>query len=112
MGVLRIYISGPMEGLKDYNRAAFDTAEKLLRNYGLRPWNPAKENLRDFTRREFMAFDLRWICEHADGVYMLRGWEYSTGAAAEWAAAKSINIPLEYEGTCAPSTLFGMKRQN
>ena len=37
-----IYISGPMTGLPDLNRDAFETAENFLRLWGFEPINPLK----------------------------------------------------------------------
>ncbi|MFA5027645.1 MAG: DUF4406 domain-containing protein, partial [Candidatus Methylomirabilota bacterium] len=38
--VVRVYISGPMTGIPEYNRAAFLAAEARLRALGLEPVNP------------------------------------------------------------------------
>ena len=96
--MLRVYIAGPMEGLKDHNAPAFKSAADRLTGHGWLPFNPAKPPLKtELSRRELMAHDLTWIATRADGIYMLRGWELSSGAFAEWALARALNLQIFYE---------------
>ena len=111
-----IYISGPMQGVPWFNYPAFDAAAKRLLSEGWDPLNPVDKDYgyygkdisnptgsieqaeRDhgFSRRRALAADLSWICETADAIAMLPGWEKSTGAFAEWAAAKAVGIEIIY----------------
>jgi hypothetical protein len=47
-----------------------------------------------FDLRDALAVDLEWICRHADMIVMLPGWEKSSGATAEHAAAKALGITV------------------
>ena len=40
---MRVYIAGPMRGYPDFNKAAFDAAELLLKEIGHDPVNPSRE---------------------------------------------------------------------
>lgn len=110
----KLYIAGPMTGYSDYNFPSFDAAQAALEAAGHTVFNPA-QNDRDngfdamglegheahehgFDLRVALKQDLSWICEHADGVALLRDWEFSKGAAAEVALAVALGIPaLEVE---------------
>lgn len=97
---MRIYISGPMRGLPEYNFPAFYAAEAALKAEGHHPINPARidEDIYGFDRHsplEDQDFDLKMtiICDveeilHSDAIYMLDGWWHSLGAFAEWAVAR------------------------
>lgn len=45
------YLSGPMTGLPDLNRPAFDAAARLLRGKGLTVYNPAALRLSERARK-------------------------------------------------------------
>lgn len=92
-----VYISGPMSGLPDYNRAAFEEADKCLKIHGHTPLNPAilPTNL---SKRRYMPICLAML-EAADAIYMLAGSEKSAGAIVEYAYAKRQGIPILLQGT-------------
>lgn len=114
---MKIYIAGPMQGYKDFNFPAFDAAEQYcyekLHYEGV--FNPAKKdreihgdqfgkgtegNLKqvpEFNLRAALAVDLSWICDYADAIYMLKGWENSKGARAEHALAVALDLKILYE---------------
>jgi len=95
----RIYISGPMTGLPDYNFAAFEAAEKLLRKTV-----PSAEiiNPHELSRgvdqhnaewEDYLKLDLRAMLD-CDTVVILPGWHNSKGALLEIHVATSVNIPI------------------
>jgi hypothetical protein len=102
----RLYLAGPMRGIPNFNFPAFHEAAKLLRAEGHEVFSPAEkgeeailtanpglqENM-DFRRKVF-KLDLAWICEHADAVALLPGWEKSSGSRAEKAAAEAIGLTI------------------
>lgn len=98
---MRIYISGPITGTKDYmNR--FQAAESLLQSDGNEVINPAKICAvmpKDTTKKEFMTICFLLIVM-ADVVYMLKGWENSLGANQEYGYAMGLDkiIVMEDEG--------------
>lgn len=105
---MRLYLAGPMTGIEHYNFPAFDAAAKQLREAGHEVFNPAendRENGFDatglqgheaaehgFDLRTALKQDLSWICDHAEGIALLPGWEESKGARAEVALAKALGL--------------------
>lgn len=111
-------MAGPMRGLPLFNFPAFNEATEKLRAEGHIVFNPAerdnekhgtdisKDNLtgdvtqaaaqHGFSLREALGADLAWICENADAVYMLPGWEKSPGARAEHAAGVALGLEIIY----------------
>ena len=93
------YISGPMSGLPQNNLAAFAVAAITLRSNGHItiypgcPLLPSRGSYRTLLRNDLVA-----ICDKADALYMLKGWEHSPGARAEHAVALALKLPIEYEG--------------
>lgn len=105
---MKIYLSGPMTGIPDYNFPAFDTAADHLRAMGHEVFNPAendRENGFDFTGtqgheaaehgfdlRKALKQDLAWICDHAEAIALLDGWSASKGAMAEVTLAAALGL--------------------
>lgn len=103
---MKIYIAGPMRGLPGYNLDAFDEMATWLRAKGYEVFNPADYWPRDehgplqhtqSGSRDAMSTELSWIAQNADAVYMLQGWEKSTGAMAEWALARALGLLIFYQ---------------
>jgi hypothetical protein len=112
---LRIYIAGPMRGIEAFNFPAFDAAAEQLRALGYEVFNPADhdreqhgdavndsatgdlDDIADtgFTLRAALAADAAWICEHADAVALLPGWDSSKGASAEAALGRALGLLVE-----------------
>ena len=95
----RVYISGPMTGHEDMNREAFEEAEKELHF----DWavdeivNPAKFPFRDTAEyRNIINFCLSALSQ-CDSIYMLKGWEKSTGACIEYGYARARGMDIRYE---------------
>jgi len=107
-----IYIAGPMRGYKHYNFPAFDAAKKELESDGSTVISPADLDrdsgfdetnfpedwdwgttassfpLKDAARRDVDAiFD-------SDAIYLLDGWQDSTGANAELALARWLGLEI------------------
>lgn len=90
-----IYISGPMTGYDNFNRAAFHKAANNLTDHGFNVLNPA--NLPNgLTQLQYMS-----ICQPmvmcATHIFMLHGWTSSDGAKAELALAQKIGLQIVYE---------------
>lgn len=106
-----------MRGIKDFNFPAFHQAAFQLRMLGHEVFNPAERDeakygrdigksdtgnpadaeAKGFDLRDALATDLDWICRHADGIYMLKGWENSKGATAERATAIALALEVMYQ---------------
>ena len=93
--MMKVYISGPMTGIEDFNRPAFDEMERALYDAGADyVFNPAAQDRpEDWTWERHMQADLH---ELAGGGYsyivMLDGWQRSTGATTERHLARVIGV--------------------
>ncbi len=107
---MRVYVAGPMRGLPEFNFPAFDKAALDLTVQGHDVVNPAEHD-RDngfdpagMTGREDLTqhgFDLRaalaWDLEQitrCDAVFLLDGWQQSSGARAEYALAQALGLQV------------------
>lgn len=96
---MKLYLAGPMRGYPDFNFPAFDAGAEALRALGFDVFNPADHDrstgkpIESLTIRECMLADTAWICEYAEGIALLDGWQKSTGALAEVALARALGIP-------------------
>jgi Domain of unknown function (DUF4406) len=107
---MKVYIAGPMRGIKDFNFPAFDAAAAELRALGHEVFNPTERDravhgddvnnsptgdlsdVPQFNLRDALGDDLAWICREADAVVALDGWENSKGATAEVATARALGL--------------------
>lgn len=90
-----IYISGPMEGVENYEEN-FRRAEDDLTEAGYKVVNPANIDVTGMSREEILKKDIRllWGC---DGIYMLKGWQQSRGANREYGFALGCGMPIMHE---------------
>lgn len=93
----KVFISGPMRGIADYNKPAFDEAEKKLKDMNFSVFNPSWLMYDDnWDRKDILAID---ICALSKCRYILQlpGWEKASGARLEWDYASNAGIlPLEF----------------
>jgi hypothetical protein len=92
-----VYLSGPMTGLPDYNRPAFDRVAADIRAEGKTVFNPAEVGERDVirTRSWYMRKDIDALLK-SDTVHVLQGWENSEGAKLEIEIAKQLELPIVF----------------
>lgn len=91
---MKLYISGPMTDLKDYNRMAFNQAADALSAEGYQVINSADIDLgKGASWQDYMRESLRRMAD-ADGVALLSGWRRSRGARTEEHVARSLGIPV------------------
>lgn len=85
---LKVFISGPMTGLPNYNREAFMEAEKRLVAAGYSVWNPAWMQCDEtWEKRDLISIDIVAL-GFCQAIYQLPGWENSEGAKVEDEFAK------------------------
>lgn len=87
----RIYLSGPMTGLPEYNFPAFAAEAARLRGLGFDVVNPAEINPDGGTWEECMRRDVALLvtCDH---VATLPNWDKSRGAQMEVYLADRLGI--------------------
>ena len=108
MRARRVYVAGPMRGYPDFNFPAFDAASARLRAAGWVVLSPAEieradgfdergmtgneplegKRMKDIVRRDIGAVLA------SDAIYLLRGWDKSTGALAELAVARWLGLEI------------------
>src|SRR5690349_20713539 len=104
-----------MRGIPQLNFAAFKEAAELIRSHGHEVFNPAEkdeatygtgfadkaptgdlEEVPEFSLRDALRQDLSSICQHADALALLPGWENSKGVRAELATANALGLQVTY----------------
>ncbi len=101
---MKIYISGPITGVKNLNKPAFDAEEARLRGLGFDVFNPQsiappKENLEGRALwRYYMRECVRNIPD-CDAIMMLPGWQVSDGATEERRIALMLGLEVQYHST-------------
>ena len=112
---MKIYLAGPMSGIKDFNFPEFRRWAAFLRQQGHEVFNPAERDeeihrkeifegagdieaceKQGFSLRNALGADTAWICAHAEAIAMMPRWEHSGGARAEWALAQALRLPTRY----------------
>lgn len=113
---MKLYLAGPMTGKPNFNFPAFDfAAAKLRQKLGAYVFSPAEHDrcvygpeLEDnptgdvllakinhsFSLRKALLADLTFICQDADGIALLPGWEKSKGVACELATARALGLSV------------------
>lgn len=109
---MKIYLAGPMRGIPSFNFPAFDFAAAKLRFEGHVVFSPAERDREAYgaeiennptgdeakvtnkacTINDCMLADTNWICNNADAIALLPGWEKSSGANAELALGKALGL--------------------
>lgn len=90
----KVFISGPMSGIKDFNKPAFDRVEQWLTQAGYSVFNPARMHFDDaWSHEEIMRIDLAALAQ-CDYICMLGGWESSIGAMHEYRYAMATGIEM------------------
>lgn len=88
----RVYISGPMTGLPDHNRPAFEAARDSLATLGYEVLSPTDAPECD-SWQAYMRWDIRLLMT-ADLIALLPDWRTSRGARIECYIADRIGIPV------------------
>lgn len=97
MSKKRIYISGPMTSLSEVEVSrTFMRGSLEVAMMGYYPVNPHKISGYPFEYEEYMQVDLA-ILKVCEGIYMLRGWEHSSGARRELELAQECGMEIMYQ---------------
>lgn len=104
---LKYYISGPITGIENYNKEAFDKAAEAVRKHSCIKHqfvavNPHDLDLVDHWPTDLqhdelwvwcMKRDIKYLCD-CDAVVLLPGWELSRGARMEVYVASKFGLPF------------------
>lgn len=101
---VRVYLSGPMSNIAEFNFPAFTRAAEALRGWGYTVFNPAEQGwgegdpetgtISTDEYNQFLREDIRQVTT-ADMVVVLDGWEKSNGASFEVDVAQRLGIPVK-----------------
>ena len=103
----RIYVAGPMTGIKDYNQQAFRNITDLLRSEGWEVISPVEMGEEIGLTPEALETSpdlLKWLMDEelaavdiCDAIMLLWGWTTSKGARLELSRAIAGNLEIIYE---------------
>ena len=92
----RVYLSGPMTGIAEFNYPAFMAAEAELCRLGYDVVNPAKVKPDgEPTWENYMRADLRDMLT-CDAIALMPGWENSKGARMELFVACGVEMKVVF----------------
>lgn len=96
---MRLYLSGPMSGIEDFNFPAFHATAAALRAKGYDVVNPAEVNV-DTTMpwEQCLREDIKHLCD-CDGIALMPGWQNSEGAHLEVHIAHRLGLRVEHVET-------------
>jgi hypothetical protein len=90
---IRLYVSGPMSGIKDLNAPLFNAEAARLRALGYDVVNPAELNGTDMSWKACMRRDIRELVT-CDAIAMLPKWWVSRGARIEHRLARDLGLQV------------------
>jgi len=91
----KLYICGPMTGIKNFNFPAFNKAAKDLESLNFKVVNPASfQEDTEKTWDYYMRKDIIEMLRKCDKIVTLPGWEKSQGAKLEVYIAKKLGFKV------------------
>lgn len=92
---MKVYISGQISGVKDYQKNFAVASQELIRR-GHIPVNPANVVHEGWSYKQYIDHDLI-LLSICDAIYMLKGWEESRGASLELNYAMTTGMQVIFE---------------
>jgi hypothetical protein len=93
-----VYLAGPMTGLPNFNRDAFNSMAQRMRRAGFLVVNPTENGLpANAPWASHMRRDLHALLD-CQGVALLPGWGSSKGALLEVSVAQSLGMQVRTVG--------------
>jgi len=93
---MRVYIAGPMTGIKDYNFPAFNAMADKMRAAGWHVENPADHGLVPGAEwGDYLRYDIGCLAS-CEAIMLLPGWTASRGARLEVSIAKELGVAFMY----------------
>ena len=93
---MKVYIAGPMSGIDNDNRDAFNQVARELQRKGFIVLNPATLPA-GLEQHEYMDICLAML-RTVDVIYLLPGWQHSAGATTEYHYAYKIGLKVFIDG--------------
>jgi len=93
---VRVYVSGPIKDTPGFEEKFANVANYLRELEGHEVVNPCELGEPGFTYEEFMRVDLIALLS-CDVIYMLKGWENSSGARCEHLVAAMCGLEIRYQ---------------
>ena len=91
----KVYISGPMTGIQDFNYPAFARMHDFLAQQGIQTLNPCHIANGDTSKPyDFYIRESLIMVAKAGAIVMLDGWQKSRGAKLEHHCAQAMEIPI------------------
>jgi hypothetical protein len=90
---MKLYVSGPMTGIPEWNFPAFQAASDTLRAAGYEVIDPSRHGAGAGTWESYLRRDLVEMLD-CDGVALLPGWQGSKGANLEVFVAEALSMPI------------------
>ncbi len=99
----KVYLSGPMTGITEFNFPAFHKAAESWRDKGHEVCNPAETDNGDTSkdRSYYLRKDIAALVG-CDAIAVLPDWQYSRGSRLEVTIAHELGMPLYDAETFAP----------
>lgn len=93
---MKLYLSGPMTGIPEFNYPEFRKYAKNLRDLGFDVFDPSEcfDGLTNLPKSVYMRKDIEAVLQ-ADKVLVLQDWEKSSGARLEVEVANECGIPVQ-----------------
>ncbi len=93
---MKLYVAGPMTGMKDFNYPAFERARSSLEGAGYEVLSPT-DNGKDMPTQSWTWYMRRAVkmVADADGIAVLSGAGCSRGAVVEIALARALAIEVD-----------------
>lgn len=114
---MKHYLAGPMTGYPEFNIPAFRLAKEELEKLGFQiqlPFDIDNEQ-KDWQWGDYLAEDIRLICNECTGMILMPEWERSRGAKLELAAALMQSLKYSnfefYEYDSRLTTKYRLKRR-
>ena len=91
---MKIYLSGPMTGIPEFNYPAFHATAAKLRAAGYEVVNPAEVNPdSSLSWQQCLREDIKHLCD-CEALALMPGWQNSQGAHLEMHIAHRLGIKI------------------
>jgi len=101
-GFPKLYVVGPMSGVKDKNMRLFEETENDLLDRGYPVQTPFMFEQLGVDWNEYLALSIKYLLtENVECLVFLPGWQFSRGALIEFGVATSVGLPcLSWPDMC------------